>query len=162
MNYKKLGDVIAKKPFAFFAVFFGYIALNGVLNKTYITVPTIFSAFPVWFGGMFVFVNFLFVPLLVSLTVNLSFEKVGDLKVMNRKRGLVSFIGMFVGLLGGACPGCFVGLFPAVLGLFGAAVPLSVLPLYGFEIQLLSAGILIGSLHYLTRKTVCLVKAGKA
>jgi hypothetical protein len=155
MDYNKLKGVIIKKPISFILVFFGYILVNALINKTYVMVPDIYSSFPFWFATIFLFVNLLFVPFLVSLTLNLSFEKLLDLKDVVKGKGMFSFIGIFGTLLGGACPGCFVGLFPAFVGLFGSAFTLSSLPFYGLEIQALSSIILIISLHYLTRRTIC-------
>lgn len=155
MDWNKLLQVILKKPFWFGLGFIGYIFLNGVLNKTYVTVPRIFVNFPIWFALIFIFVNFLVVPLLVSLTINLSIDKIKDFKKINGGQGLISSLGIFFSLIGGACPSCFIGLFPAFVGLFGSTLTLSSLPLYGFEIQLFSSLILIISLHYLTRRNVC-------
>ena len=118
MDYRKLVGVIKKKPIAFVLVFLGYIVLTGILNKTYITAPEMFSAFPFWFASIFLFVNFIFVPTLVSLTLNLSFEKILDLKYVTKSKNMFTFVGIFGTLLGGACPGCFAGLFPAFIGLF--------------------------------------------
>lgn len=158
MDYNKLKEVIVKKRFSFIAVFFLYLALTLFVNKTYITAQDIFISFPIWFGSIFVFTNFLLLPVLVSLTLNLAFEKIKDLKMISKKGSVFSIIGTFFSLLGGACPGCFVGLFPAFIGLFGASFTLSNLPFYGLEIQVFSVVILIISLHYLTRPTICLIK----
>ena len=63
-----------------------------------------------------------------------------------------------MGILGGACPSCFVGLFPAVIGLFGISASLSSLPLFGIEIQVVSAILLLLSLFFLTGNNVCTIK----
>lgn len=76
-------------------------------------------------------------------------------KVNSKGGGGFTFVGVFGGVLGGACPGCFVGLFPAVLGLFGVTATLSILPLYGLEIQAASVGLLVFAVILLTRDTVC-------
>ena len=70
---------------------------------------------------------------------------------------VIHALGIFAGVLGGACPGCFVGLFPAVLGLFGVTASLSVLPFYGLEIQAASIVLLIVAIFFLTKETVCKV-----
>jgi len=64
--------------------------------------------------------------------------------------------GWFIGVLGGACPGCIVGLFPAVLGIFGgAAAGLDILPFNGLELQVGSAALLIMSVWFLSKPAVC-------
>lgn len=158
MDYHKIKDVILKKPFWFVGFFLAYILLNIVINQTHLTFPTIFVSFPVWFAIIFILINIIIVPTFVSLTINLSIEKFKDLKSVSNSQGVFSIIGIFGTLLGGACPGCFVGLFPAFIGLFGTAFTLGNLPLYGLEIQILSLIILGISLHYLTRPTICLIK----
>ncbi len=72
--------------------------------------------------------------------------------------GGVAAAGIFTGILGGACPGCFVGLFPAVIGLFGVSASLGVLPLYGLELQIVSALFLAGAIALLTRDATCKIK----
>lgn len=158
MNYKKLLNVFRKKSISFVAVFLGYIIFSGFVNKTYVIFHRLYSSFDFWYSTFFIFINFLFVPLLVSLALNLSFDKIMDLKYVAKGRGMFSFLGIFGTLLGGSCPSCFVGLFPAFVGLFGASFTLSNLPFYGLEIQVVSSIVLIISLHYLTRDTVCMIR----
>ena len=81
--------------------------------------------------------------------------KFKEYKQLNKKGSGLTTLGIFAGFLGGACPGCFVGLFPAVLGLFGVSASLSVLPLYGLELQAISAVLLIISAYYLSKNPVC-------
>ena len=157
MKIKRITDEIKRRPFLFIIFILGYISLDTILNKTYSTISNVLSSYPIYFSSLFIFFNVIFIPTLVSSVLILSIDKINDLKRINKKRGLFSFVGMFGGLLGGACPSCFVGLFPAFIGLFGLSLTLNNLPFYGLEIQALSSIILITSLHYLTRDTVCKV-----
>jgi hypothetical protein len=82
-------------------------------------------------------------------------KKIKDLKTLSKKGSSISIIAIFGTLLGGACPHCFVGLFPAIIGLFGSTMTLANLPLQGFEIQIISSIILIISIYYLQKPTTC-------
>lgn len=148
----KIKESIKHRPFLFSFVFIAYILLNLFLNKTYITLPGILNN--LGFGIPFLLFG-IFIPLLVAINVNLIFCKVDEMRMINK--GTLA-IGAFIGLIGGTCPGCYVGLFPAVLGLFGISASLSIFPLYGFEIQAISAILLTLSTYYLTRNHVCKVK----
>ena len=154
---------ITEKPYLFYfiGIFLVYIALNLGVNQIYVNLP-ILTSYATWFLIPFVSLNFLLVPFLVALTVNLSVIKFKEMRsVSSKSSGGFGFVGVFGGILGGACPGCFVGLFPAALGLFGITASLSVLPLFGLEIQFLSAAFLITAIILLTRDTVCKVPIKK-
>jgi len=154
----RIKQATLKRPYIFYfiGIFISYIILNSIINKTYETF-SVFSSFALWFKITYSLSIYLIIPLLVALTVNLSIMKFKELRLVQAKEGGATFLGLFGGILGGACPGCFVGLFPAVLGLFGITASLSVLPLLGFEIQMASAVFLIVAITFLTRDTVCKV-----
>ena len=160
---ERIKRAITEKPYVFYliGIFLVYIALNLVINKLYVNID-IFTSFALWFIIPFLLFNFLIIPALVALTINLSIIKFKEMRPVGSKgSGGFGFIGLFGGILGGACPGCFVGLFPAVLGLFGITASLSVLPLFGLEIQFLSAAFLITAIILLTRDTVCKIDIKK-
>ena len=120
-----------------------------------ITIPTLFNNN---LKIIIPFVVFTFlIALLVGLVINLVIIKFKELKHVNKVSGLAA-VGLFGGLLGGACPSCFVGLFPAFLGLFGVTASLSSLPLFGLEIQIGSILLLLISVYFLTKNSVCEVK----
>ena len=154
---KKLKKVIFRRPyvFSFILIVIGYLILNVGVNKVYITAPVLLTY------NLKIVIPYLFFTLLVAILVavnlNLIVLKFKELKQLRKESGL-TFIGVFGGVLGGACPSCFVGLFPAFLGLFGITASLSSLPLFGLEIQIGSAIFLIISLFYLTRDNVCKIK----
>ncbi|MBL7058897.1 hypothetical protein ISS08_00380 [Candidatus Pacearchaeota archaeon] len=149
---------ILTKPyiFSFIIIFLAYLLLNFFLNDFKTTLPTLFTSFKAWFLIPFVFFNFLLIPFLIALTINLTAIKFQDWKSINSKgeEGL-GILGVFGGILGGACPGCFAGFFPAFIGIFGISATLSSLPLYGLELQFISAAFLITAIVLLTRPTVC-------
>ena len=156
---EKIKKAIFKKPFVFYFIFIflAYVSLNLFINKLYISL-SILSSFALWFLIPFLFFNFLITPFLVALTINLSilrFKEAGPGSKIKGKESGATSVGVFAGVLGGACPGCFVGLFPAVLGFFGITASLTILPLYGLEIQFLSAAFLIFAIFLLTKDLVC-------
>lgn len=159
-SFEKIKKASLSKPYIFYfiLVFIIYIVINIFVNKLYIGL-SILKGFVLWFLVPFLFFNFLLVPFLVALTINLSilrFKEAG----FGKHTGVAGF-GVFSGVIGGACPGCFVGLFPAVLGLFGVTATLSIFPLYGLEIQILSVAFLLIAINLLTRDIVCKIPTKK-
>jgi len=155
-RFRKIKYAVLRKPYLFYfiSIFIAYILINTLINQTYETF-SIISGFSKMFIIPFLLFNFLVVPLLVALTINLSIIRFKELKSMNNAASSSTFLGVFGGVLGGACPGCFVGLFPAILGLFGISATLSVLPLYGLEIQIISSVLLITAVMFLTNEITC-------
>jgi hypothetical protein len=158
LTKRRLGRIktaITNKPYIFYfiSVFIIYITINIIINKFYETTD-VFTTLATWFVIPFLFFSFLLIPFLVALTVSLIVLRIKESGI-GSKVGSVATAGVFGGLLAGACPGCFVGLFPAFLGLFGLTASLSVLPLYGIELQVLSVIFLIFSIYLLTKDMVC-------
>lgn len=115
----------------------------GTLNKIYAT----------FFVGFFIVVALLF-----SLTLNLAITRFRELGSVSSKEGGVAFFGTIGGILGGSCPACIAGFFPAIVGFFGLSFGLTDLPLLGLEIQIISV-ILFGiSIWLLSNEPVCKVK----
>lgn len=152
---KKLANTIKTKYIQFILFFAGYLLLISLINKIHIILPSILTSFTKLYAVSFILINLLIIPTLVSLTLIISIEKIRDLRSIKASKGSVPIIAIFGTLLGGACPGCFVGLFPAFVGLFGSTLTLNDLPFGGLEIQIVSGAVLIISLSYLTRETVC-------
>jgi hypothetical protein len=153
-RFSKIKKVIVTKPYVYYFIFIFllFIFLNVVINKVYLTSGVLFDN--LLYGVPFVVFNLL-IASLVAININLMILRFRDLKSVNgSEKGLTGF-GVFMGVLGGACPGCFVGLFPAFLGLFGVSASLSILPLYGIEIQMVSALLLVGSAYLLTDDPTC-------
>ena len=154
---KKIKEAVLTSPYFFYFVFIFilYIFLNIIINKLYITIETLFNNFK--FAIPFVLFNILIAGL-IAVNINLIIIKSKEFKLLNNKESSLTFLGVFGGFLGGACPGCFVGLFPAFLGLFGITASLSILPLYGLEIQIASALLLILSIYLLTKNPICRIE----
>jgi len=151
-----LKSSITTKPYSYIFIISTiiYLAINTYLNQLYISLENVLS-YNLYFIVPFIALTLL-VSLLVGANISLAVIKIRELKQISKASGL-TLVGTFGGILGGACPGCFVGLFPAFLGLFGATATLGNLPLYGIEIQLISAGLLLISLFLLTKDTTCKV-----
>lgn len=158
---KRIKEGIFKRKITFVLVFLGYITLNSYLNKTYITLPEILKGFGSAFSIFYVLINLVIVPTLVATTIVLAIDKIKELKAISAGKKSIPIIAMTATLLGGACPGCFAGLFPAFIGLFGSALTLNNLPFYGLEIQVISSIILVISINYLVRDTICKVNYKK-
>lgn len=148
--------------FSFILIAVGYLIINGLVNKTITNNLAVLKTYSLPFLIPYIVLNIL-VAVLTGITINLAVMKIKELREFREvqkvnKAGGVAAVGVFTGLLGGACPGCFVGLFPAVAGLFGISASLGVLPLYGLELQILSAVLLGGAVLLLTRNPLCKIK----
>ena len=148
----KLKEVFSKKFYILFFIFLLYNFLNIFFNKIYVSFATLLDLSK-GFLIPFALFNFLIVPSLVALTITLSFIKIKE--AFSLKSTGIGFAGLFGGIMGGACPGCLVGLFPAILGIFGISASLSSLPFYGLEIQLFSSILLVWAIFLLTKSPVC-------
>ena len=149
---RKIKQAIFERPYVFYfiVIFLLYIIINIFINQLYVT----------GFDVLFELLN-IFIALLVPLTINLSIIKFKELRNINSAGSGAGFLGLFGGFLGGACPGCFAGLFPVFLGLFGVTASLSILPFYGLEILAASIVLLIISVWVLTNETTCKIPRRK-
>ena len=157
-RHKKIKNAILSKPYSFYFifVFFLYLFFNIWINKLYITYGVLIDNF--YYGVSLVFLMIL-VAFLTALNVNLIIIKFEEYKEFNYKSGGFTSIAVFLGFMGGACPGCIVGLFPAFSGIFlGSGLSLNVLPLKGIELQILSVILLILSANILSKESVCNVR----
>ena len=132
-----------------------YMVFNLYINQVYLTGTTIFGLNKIFLGFFALF--YLLIAFLVGLNINLIILRFKEMQAVEKKGGL-TLLGVLGGLIGGGCPGCFVGLFPAVAGIFGANLTLNSLPFYGLEIQAASAIILLVSVYLLTKPMTCKVK----
>lgn len=153
-RFEKIKKVISTRPYvySFILIIFIYLGINFFINDLSGTAPVLFN-FNLNVIIPFLILN-LIIAILVGISINLVWLKFKEYKFVNKEHGL-TFFGVFIGLMGGACPGCFVGLFPAFIGLFGVTASLSSLPLFGLELQLISLGLLILSIYLLTNEVVC-------
>jgi hypothetical protein len=156
-RFERIKRAIFEIPYVYYflGAFIFYIIIDILANKSYVTFSTFFRAFRPSFYIPFLIFNLL-IAFLVGLNISLVIMKFKDLKKIQGEEG-ATFFGVFLGLLGGACPGCFAGLFPAFLGLFGISLTLGNLPFLGLEILFGSLILLLISAVLLTRNSVCKV-----
>ena len=157
---EKIKQVIFTRPYiySFIITFILYLIINFLVNDLSKTFPVLFN-FNLNIVIPLLILNLL-IAALIGINVNLIWLKFKEYRKINKEQGL-TFFGSFIGLLGGACPGCFAGLFPAFLGLFGVTASLSILPFYGLELQVISAVTLIISIIFLTNEYICKIQVRK-
>lgn len=155
---KKIKEAVFKKPYSFYFLFFFFLYLffNIYINKLYVTYRVLIDNL---YYGIFLIFLMLAVAFLVGLNINLMILKFKEYRKLNYKSGSFATFGVFFGILGGACPGCIVGLFPAVAGIFfGIGISLNILPFKGLELQVLSIILLIVSTNLLSKNSVCKIQ----
>lgn len=155
-RFKKV-KIVFTKPYiySFIIIFLLYLTINYFINGLSKTAPVLFN-FNLKIIIPFIIFN-LFIAILVGVTINLVYIKFREYKKIHKGHGF-SLLGIFGGLLGGACPGCFTGFFPAFTGLFGITASLNILPLFGLEIQLLSIILLLIAIYLLTNDDTCKIQ----
>ena len=153
----RIGEAIFKWPYfvVFILVAVLFFSLNIYLNQSYEIMLNLLG-FKNWFTTGFIFFSIL-VSFLVALNINLAIIRIISFGNFGVKAGGVGLVGMFGGILGGGCPVCFAGLFPAFVGLFGITASLSIFPLQGLEIQMISSILLVISITMLAKDPVCKV-----
>jgi hypothetical protein len=151
----RIKEAILKWPYLgiFILVSVLFFSLNVYLNQSFEFIKNL-SSFRLWFIIGFIFFSIL-VSILVALNVNLSIIRFKSLGNFGAKTGGIGLMGTFGGVLGGGCPACFAGFFPAFVGLFGITASLSIFPLKGLEIQMASATLLLISVMMLTKDPAC-------
>ena len=99
------------------------------------------------------------VALLLGINISLLVYRLKSYAT-DKKSSTMSGVGIFAAALANGCPGCFAGLFPLVLSVFGISATLSILPFNGLELQALSVALLGTSIFFLasSNKNVCKIK----
>ena len=156
----QIKEVTLKRPYlySFLLIVVAYLGFNIYINQFTEVIPVLLS-FNLWFVIPYVLLTFL-IGILIAINLNLMFFKLKTVMTV-KAEGSMTAVGIFGGLLGGACPGCFVGMLPAVAGAFGVTLSLGALPFNGFEIQVPTAAILLLTTVFLTRKNVCKIPKPK-
>ncbi len=113
---------------------------DGQLNVFY-------TSFPAWYTITTTLLTFI-ISLLGGTVMTLFIAKLHEFRAGSAGVGI---LGMLVGSLSAGCPGCFFGLFPFLLSLFGITGTLALLPLKGIELQLITVLLLIVSIVLLER-----------
>ena len=101
------------------------------------------------------------ISLLMGITLTITIAKLRDVKLKSAGLGAG---GIIIGSLAAGCPGCFFGLFPLFLSMFGITATLAILPFNGLELQALCIPLLVFSIWELGKETelTCKVKTTKA
>ena len=153
-------QVMSEKRYLFLFILFllAYIGFNVWINQFY-------AVFGVFLTYRLIFViPYSILAILIGLGVALNLTmityKLKQVLSMQKEMGLTAF-GAVGGMLGGACPGCFVGLLPTVAGVFGVTVTLSSLPFLGFEIQIPTFLVIGGALYVAAKPLTCEVEPDK-
>ncbi len=139
--------------FLFFIVL--YLGINVWANRFY-EVIGVFLSFRLSFVIAYALITLL-IGAGIALTWTIIAYKLKQMVSVRKDAGMTA-VGIFGGLLGGACPGCFVGLFPTLAGVFGITATLSSLPFFGFEIQVLTLIIVLITLYIISNPLTCKVK----
>lgn len=105
------------------------------------------------------FILNIIVAILMGVNISLLIYRMKEFAT-DKKSSMMSGMGIFAAALANGCPGCFAGLFPVILSIFGISATLSILPFNGLELQGLSAVLLGASIFFLAGKTqnVCEIK----
>lgn len=105
------------------------------------------------------FILNIIVAILMGVNISLLIYRMKEFAT-DKKSSMMSGVGIFAAALANGCPGCFAGLFPVILSIFGISATLSILPFNGLELQVLGAVLLGTSIFFLSGKTklVCEIK----
>jgi hypothetical protein len=150
MHY--IRTVLAEPRYAFIAV----LAALLYVGVTMITVlyahatienfyKTMYSTYTIPFTVFTVLLSVFF-----GLNVALFTAKIREVRLKSAGLGAT---GLFFGSLAAGCPGCFFGLFPIVLSLFGISATLAILPFHGLELQAIALIALCLTLFTLGKET---------
>jgi hypothetical protein len=111
---------------------------------------SMFAMYTVPFTLLVIITSLLFginVALLVAKLEELRFKSAG-----------LSIAGLLFGSLAAGCPGCFFGLFPIILSLFGITGTLAILPLNGIELQIVAILVILASIYFLAEESTVVCK----
>jgi hypothetical protein len=154
LRWNFVKGVFAGRGYAllFVVLLASYLGFNFWLNRFYETLPNLLS-FRLSVVAPYV-AGTVLIGLLVALNITVMVYKLRQVMSIGKEVGITA-AGAFGGVLGGACPGCFVGVFPAVAGLFGVTATLSSLPFLGFEILIPTLLITLVALYIVAKPLTC-------
>jgi hypothetical protein len=146
--------VLSNKFYLLLFVIFlvGYFSINMWINQFYEIVP-FFLSYRLSFVIPYIALTLL-IGIAIALNLTIITYKLKQIIGVKSEVGMTAF-GALGGMLGGACPGCFVGLFPTIAGAFGVTVTLSSLPFLGFEIQIPTFLLVSGTLYVVAKPLTC-------
>lgn len=136
-----------------------YLSIYYLIINYFLTSFSLFFTTYVKSYAYPAFVLNIVVALLMGVNVSLLVYRFKEIAT-DKKSSTMSGVGIFAAALANGCPGCFAGLFPFVLSIFGVSATLSILPFNGIELQVLSVALLGASIFFLSGKTklVCEIK----
>lgn len=150
--------------------YFLIFLITGIiyLGAYYLVITYFLGSFSIFFNTYIKSYSYpavvlnIIVALLLGINISLLVYKLKEFAA-DKKSSMTSGIGIFAAALANGCPGCFVGLFPFVLSIFGVSATLSILPFNGLELQALSAVLLGASIFFLSGKSnyVCEIRTKK-
>ena len=152
LKQRKYLTIFLITAFVYFAIY--YLIINYFLTSFSLFFTTYVKSYVYPALGL----NIL-VALLLGINVSLLVYRLKQFAT-DKKNSMMSGMGIFAAALANGCPGCFAGLFPFILSIFGVSATLSILPFNGLELQALSAVLLGASIFFLSGKTklVCEIK----
>ncbi len=144
--------------FIFLISSIAFLAVTVFINELHVVYRMWFSLAPWMIIGL-VILNIV-VAILFATIVNLMILRIKESRKASASMG-VAPVGIFAGILGGACPGCFTGLLPSFMALLGVGIIVADLPLRGAEFLLGSVGLMSLSVYLLAKPADCKVKVKK-
>jgi len=136
-----------------------YLSIYYLIINYFLTSFSLFFTTYVKSYAYPAFILNIVVALLMGVNVSILVYRFKEIAT-DKKSSTMSGVGIFAAALANGCPGCFAGLFPFVLSIFGVSATLSILPFNGIELQALSVALLGTSIFFLSGKTklVCEIK----
>jgi len=146
-----------KEIVTFVIVIVLYSIMNFFVNDFHIIGMNFFHS-PNWYIISFIFFTIIN-TILIALSINLIIKRIS---YFNIGGGIIGFLGAFITILTGACPGCIAGVLPAIMSLVGSGFTLSSLPLYGIEFKILSFLLMTSSIYLLSGEIKCTIEYKKS
>ncbi len=144
--------------FIFLISAIAFLIVTVIVNQLQIVYGMWFSLAPWMIIGL-VILNII-VAVLFGTIINLMILRIKESRKASASMG-VAPVGIFAGILGGACPGCFTGLLPTFLALLGTGIAVFELPLRGAEFLIGSIILMSLSVYLLAKPANCKVKVKK-
>ena len=159
--FERIKKANFQRPYIFFFILFFilYFVIDVFVNEIFVVGLNFFHY------NLLIIIALLILNIIVAslfaITINLMIYRYKESKNLRKEYGIAP-VGMLAGLMGGLCPGCFAGLFPAFLALFGVTLTLTTLPLFGGELLIIAIIIFSISIYLLGKEqSVCKVKNKK-
>ena len=136
-----------------------YLGIYYLIINYFLTSFSLFFTIYVKSYAYPAFILNIIVAILMGVNISLLIYRMKEFAT-DKKSSMMSGVGIFAAALANGCPGCFAGLFPVILSIFGISATLSILPFNGLELHGLSAVLLGASIFFLAGKTqnVCEIK----